>query len=142
MSSTNAPQVKKIAVTIGIIAIALVGLVLIMMFVRGEEDTWLNINGNWVKHGVPSAPPPNCAIENCHGLDIVCGPNPPDACTAVYKLGDFCRQFAQCEIVGSECEFAESHMFMGCKSCVEKCEQEADGQKAFECEDTCRQQYP
>ncbi|VVB75045.1 Uncharacterised protein [Candidatus Tiddalikarchaeum anstoanum] len=25
-----------------------------------------------------------CGIENCHGLDITCGPNIPEVCTTLY----------------------------------------------------------
>jgi len=111
------------------------------MFIRGEEDTWLNVNGNWVKHGVPYAPPPRCGIANCHGLNIICGPNPPQFCTEMYQLGDFCRQFAKCGIVGSDCVQIESPDFEFCKICVEECEKFDYGQQAFECEDKCRQLF-
>ncbi len=43
-----------IAVIIGIIAV--VGY--LRFVVGGDEDTWLCENGQWVKHGVPSAPKP------------------------------------------------------------------------------------
>jgi len=29
-----------------------------------------------------------CGIENCHGLDITCGSDVPDACTEIYMIGD------------------------------------------------------
>jgi len=137
---------KRTLSLIGIILICFFGFVFIMMFIRGEEDTWLNVNGNWVKHGMPSAPPPRCGIENCHGLDIICGPNPPDFCTEIYKLGDFCRQFASCGIVGGGCVLLTDDKFEPCKDCVIKCQTIAggyldDGSKAFECEDICRQQF-
>lgn len=131
---------NKIAIIITIVLICLIGLLAIMLFVRGDEDTWLYSDGKWVKHGVPSSSPPRCGIENCHGLDIVCGPNPPDFCTELYQLGDFCRQFAYCEIVGSNCQLAPDLRFDQCKSCVEKCEQ-LSGQEAFECENECRKLF-
>ena len=49
------------AVTVLVIA---VGLILLL---RGNEDTWICQNGNWVKHGHPSAsmpPPAACPIQN------------------------------------------------------------------------------
>ncbi len=78
-----------------------------------------------------------CGIENCHGLDISCGPNVPDACTAIYMLGDFCREYAKCEVVDGQCTFVESDYFKVCKACVDKCNQKS-GQDAFACEQQCR----
>lgn len=78
-----------------------------------------------------------CGVENCHGLDIICGPNVPDACTALYQLGDFCRDFAKCQIVSGECVFAIDQDFASCKSCVEKCTQQ-NPVDAFACEQNCR----
>jgi hypothetical protein len=45
---------KKV-VTIVVIFLIAVGL---FLFLRGNEDTWICVNGNWVKHGHPSAPIP------------------------------------------------------------------------------------
>ena len=89
----------------------------------------------------PGAPQASdeCGIENCHGLDIVCGPNPAEMCTMIYQLGDKCRQFAQCEVVDGVCQQIENPQFIACKSCVQECEQDFpnDPEKAFECESTC-----
>jgi len=43
-----------------IIKIVLIGLLLgfIWMAIRGPEDRWMCVDGEWVKHGVPSAPKP------------------------------------------------------------------------------------
>ena len=51
-----------IAIIIGIIAV--VGY--LRFVVGGDEDTWLCENGQWVKHGVPSAqmPTSGCGDEN------------------------------------------------------------------------------
>lgn len=62
-----------------------------------------------------------CGIENCHGLDIKCGPNIPEACTAMYTSGDICRSFASCETVKGKCQLVESPAFDKCKACVEFC---------------------
>ncbi len=75
-----------------------------------------------------------CEIENCHGLDIECGSNPPDFCTMEYQLGDFCRQFAKCEIVDGKCQFVSSPDFEQCKTCVEQCDD-------LECESQCREMF-
>lgn len=81
-----------------------------------------------------------CGIQSCHGLDISCGSDVPQACTAEYKLGDFCRQYASCKTVEGTCQFVESEIFTACKSCVEKCENGQDPQQAFKCESKCREQ--
>ena len=84
-----------------------------------------------------------CGIEQCHGLELTCGADVPDACTELYKLGDFCREyFAGCEIANRICTkkinvSADVRFFM-CKSCVSNCEKLSDPTKAFECESACR----
>ena len=81
-----------------------------------------------------------CGIENCHGLNITCGSNVPQACDFMYSAGDNCRQFASCEPIDGECKLKKSPEFDSCKSCVEKCEQDyPDDQviKFFECERKC-----
>lgn len=37
--------------------LVLVVLTLGLMFVRGDEDSWLCQNGQWVAHGNPANPP-------------------------------------------------------------------------------------
>ena len=83
-----------------------------------------------------------CGIENCHGLDIICGENVPEACTAMYKFGDRCRQYVRCEIVDEECILIEDRGFKECKLCVQKCQEAFKGDmiKGFECESQCGQQ--
>ena len=82
-----------------------------------------------------------CGIESCHGLDIVCGSNVPEVCTMEYRLGDFCREFAECEVIEGQCQFMENSTFFACKECVETCEDPDDPEGALECEDVCRQQF-
>lgn len=80
-----------------------------------------------------------CGIEQCHGLDISCGPNVPDMCTEIYMLGDFCRQYASCETINKNCELVKYPKFDECKTCVEKCEKDFDDLvEAFQCEEECR----
>jgi hypothetical protein len=85
----------------------------------------------------------NCGILSCHGLDIECGADVPEMCTMEYRLGDFCRQLADCQVVKGTCQFVENSYFMNCKSCVHDCEvlNENDPAKAFECESQCREQF-
>ncbi len=84
-------------------------------------------------------PGQKCGIENCHGLDIKCGPNPPEMCTAMYGLGDFCRQYVRCEIREGQCQLVEDPKFDACRSCVEKCQNPNDPIDAFGCEAECRE---
>lgn len=80
-----------------------------------------------------------CKLENCHGLDIKCGPNPPDYCTMMYGLGDKCLQYAKCGIENNKCQQIENPQFTQCKSCVEACieNNKDDTIKSFECESKC-----
>jgi len=45
-----------------IILVAVVLLLAVLMILRGNEDTWLCQNGQWVKHGNPSSAMP---IKEC-----------------------------------------------------------------------------
>ena len=88
------------------------------------------------KPGITEA---KCGIENCHGMDLDCGPNVPEACTAMYMLGDKCRQYAWCENVEGQCSLVENKTFETCKSCVNKCSQDNsnDPVAVFQCESSC-----
>jgi hypothetical protein len=105
-----------------------------MCATRMPEDSFAAkcVNGRCVK-----VKEIKCGIESCHGLDIVCGPNVPEACTMEYRLGDKCRQLAKCEIAGGKCVFAENAEFDACKACAEKCDAITDPINAFECEAKC-----
>lgn len=82
-----------------------------------------------------------CGIESCNGLDIVCSTQPAEVCPAIYKLGDKCRQFAECTKIDGQCQQVENPQFTECKSCVERCEQQykdnPDSSKVFMCESEC-----
>ncbi|MEN7982591.1 MAG: hypothetical protein ABFQ65_04035 [Nanoarchaeota archaeon] len=94
-----------------------------------------------IKDNTPNPPletDKKCGIENCHGIDITCGSEIPEFCTEIYMIGDFCREFAQCEIIGGTCQLTENSKFNECKSCVEKCN-ELIGPEAFACENNCRE---
>lgn len=88
---------------------------------------------------IPKAISKQCGIESCHGLDITCGPNVPEACTMMYMAGDNCRQFVNCAIIDNQCQLSASPKFDNCKNCVQKCEQafKNDQIKFFECESGC-----
>jgi len=80
-----------------------------------------------------------CEVENCHGLDIKCGPNPPQMCTEMYALGDKCLQYAKCGVSNGQCQQIENAQFTQCKTCAQNCEKDNpnDPMKAFDCESKC-----
>jgi len=84
--------------------------------------------------------PGACSLENCHGLDIKCGSNPPDFCTEIYLIGDKCLQYAKCGVQNDKCQQIENSQFTECKLCVQKCidANENDNIKLFECEGKCK----
>lgn len=109
-----------------------------------EQTHKAQFYGRCVNGGVP--PRPNgqegvqeCGIENCHGLDIVCGSNRAEACTELYQLGDRCRQYADCSVVGGICKYIENPQFTACKNCVRGCEDRYGGDsiRLFQCEGDC-----
>lgn len=81
----------------------------------------------------------HCGIENCHGMDIKCGSNIPDACTMIYQIGDICREHAKCHVYQGKCQLTKNDSFEKCKNCVQKCIDENKNQieKQFDCEATC-----
>ena len=81
----------------------------------------------------------SCAMENCHGLDIKCGSNPPDVCTEIYEVGDKCLQYARCGIQNGKCQQIQNTQFTQCKTCVQKCidTNKNDNIGLFECESKC-----
>jgi hypothetical protein len=85
----------------------------------------------------------SCGMENCHGLDIICGSKVPEACTMLYQLGDFCREFARCEVVEGECRLTSDPRFEACKTCIDTCTNTNTGNlpQQFACEQECRQKF-
>jgi len=50
---------KKIIIYLLFSLLLLAGILgFLRMVVGGGEDTWICVEGEWVKHGVPSAPKP------------------------------------------------------------------------------------
>lgn len=77
-----------------------------------------------------------CGFTSCHGLDLACGSNPPQVCTAMYQLGDKCRQYAYCSNAGNSCTLVTTPEYDKCKSCIEHCGG-ADTNEIFLCEENC-----
>jgi hypothetical protein len=80
-----------------------------------------------------------CAVENCHGMDIKCGPNPPQVCDMMYGIGDKCLKYAQCGVQDGRCGQIQNPEFTQCKTCVQKCvdANKNEAIKAFQCESAC-----
>jgi len=53
------------------IAVILVAIGAFLLIIRGSEDTWLCRDGQWIKHGVPSAPMPTsgCGDDKINSFD-------------------------------------------------------------------------
>ena len=89
---------------------------------------------------IATTPPPTlsstCGFTGCHGLDLACGPNPPQVCTAIYQLGDKCRQYAYCSTTNDTCRLVTTRQFDTCKTCIGKCGG-ADPAEIFSCEEKC-----
>jgi len=81
---------KKLIPWILIVLLAVI-IVAGLVLLRGDEDTWLCSNGQWVKHGQPSAPMPT---KPCAGAT---------ACTEEAKL---CPDGSAVGRTGPNCEFA------------------------------------
>jgi hypothetical protein len=121
------------------------GTIIVLVSIILSVFIWNNNQVQLVeKPEKPAMLPPQisekCGIENCHGLDIACGPNVPEACTMSYMLGDKCRQYASCEKRDGKCQLAGSSQFESCKSCVKKCEsqfRDDEPDKLFTCESKC-----
>lgn len=82
------------------------------------------------------AEPARCGFTTCHGLDLACGANPPEACTAMYAIGDKCRQFAYCSNTAGTCTLVKTPEFDTCRRCVEQCGG-ADSAEILLCEEKC-----
>jgi hypothetical protein len=104
--------------------------------------------GGTVNPSSPTYPPTptgatdECAMSNCHGLDITCAYlSEPLMCTELYMLGDGCRQYASCKVIGGTCQPILSQQFKDCKSCAESCQtkNQNDSIAALECEYECTQ---
>ena len=84
-------------ILIGICIIVL--LIVIGLFLRGNKDTWICDNGNWVAHGNPSAPIPTekCGDDNNDNVNNnICIPNieicngTDDDCDGLMDEGNVC----------------------------------------------------
>lgn len=79
-----------------------------------------------------------CGLESCHGLDLKCGNNPPDICSQMYAIGDFCREYAKCEISNGNCVLTKNTRLNSCVICMKACPTK-EAIKHSDCEMECRE---
>ncbi len=118
----------------------LIGLLLLLAGLVIGKNIFFQVQKHPKKSSQSSLPASEqCGIEQCHGFEITCGPNVPDACTEIYQAGDNCRQFVSCEIVNNECQLVTTLEFEGCQVCVEQCyaDFQDDPIEFFQCENNC-----
>ncbi len=119
------------------------GLILAALIVAA--GCTLNSGGNVTPAPVPTTPPAMtpgqsaCGFTTCHGADLACGTNPPDICTMEYRIGDRCRQYAQCDTGNGSCTLVIGQKFASCKACADRCQIQAgpDNLAALSCEEKC-----
>lgn len=63
-NNAKTEAVKLLMYTLGWLVILAAIVFVFLMFLRGDEDTWLCQNGQWVKHGQPSAPQPTSQCQS------------------------------------------------------------------------------
>jgi len=55
---------KKTIIVFGIVVIVLVLILFVLRFFSGSEDLWICKDGQWIKHGNPSAPMPSTPCDS------------------------------------------------------------------------------
>ncbi len=101
--------------------ITAVSLTLLFLLIAGCTSP---LGGKAVPPASPTVTPTlpsTCGFTTCHGLNLACGPNPPQFCTMEYQIGDKCRQYAGCDGSGGSCRLITTPQYDACKSCVAKC---------------------
>ncbi|MEI7433458.1 MAG: hypothetical protein WCJ93_04320 [Methanomicrobiales archaeon] len=100
---------------------------------------WKDLRINWEDTDMAVIEQAACGIQNCHGMEISCGPQVVEMCTMEYQLGDKCRSLASCQNINGSCTVVKQEGYTKCVSCVEECNRTAgnDPVKAFDCESRC-----
>jgi len=81
-----------------------------------------------------------CGFTTCHGSDLACSMDAPQICTADYRVGDKCRQYARCDTSSGGCTLVvTSQKYTTCKACADRCQIQAgaNSQAAATCEEKC-----
>jgi|GEM_PF-6824461 len=113
-----------------IFVVVLMVLVMAIAFFVIQDKTLAPKNIQNIQTQIPGQPaqnahpgnPAGCVVENCHGLDIKCGANPPELCNDVYELGDRCLPLAKCGVVAGTCQQIPDSRFDACKKCAQNCQ--------------------
>src|SRR3989344_7677156 len=111
VAKNNLPLLLGIAVSATVTVLTIIGL-LSLQVISFQPSI------NDIK---PPSVSTKCGIQECHGLDVTCGANVPDACTELYALGDRCRKYLSCVRDSSGCNLVKTLDFEKCRQCVEKC---------------------
>lgn len=100
---------------------------------------WKDLHLTWEQNDTAVVTPAACGIQNCHGMEISCGPDIVELCTMEYQLGDKCRGLASCGNVNGSCTVIRQEGYEACVSCVEECNRTSGGDpvRAFDCESRC-----
>lgn len=100
---------------------------------------WKDLHISWEQNDTAVVARGPCGVQNCHGMEISCGPDVAEMCTMEYQLGDKCRSLASCQNVNGSCTIVKQEGYTRCVSCVEQCNKTSGGDpsKAFACESTC-----
>lgn len=100
---------------------------------------WKDLHINWENTDTAVIEQAACGVQNCHGMEISCGPNVVEMCTMEYQLGDKCRGLASCQNINGSCSVVKQEGYTKCVSCVEECNRTSgtDPMKASGCESRC-----
>jgi hypothetical protein len=100
---------------------------------------WKDLHITWENTDMAVIEQAACGIQNCHGMEISCGPKVVEMCTMQYMLGDKCRSLASCQNINGSCAVVKQEGYTKCVSCVEECNRTNgnDPVKAFDCESRC-----
>ncbi|HUW21426.1 MAG TPA: hypothetical protein VMW41_02030 [Candidatus Bathyarchaeia archaeon] len=61
---TGKRKILKLKKVLFIFSILLLGWLSVRFAIGGPEDDWICVNGQWVRHGYPSAPMPETECPN------------------------------------------------------------------------------
>ena len=96
-------------------------------------------------HFSPPLPQAKCGVQECHGVNLTCGPNVVEMCTDLYAMGDGCRQYFKCGYINNgACDQIPDERYEKCRACVKKCISNTnDGpEKAMTCDSNCVKNTP
>ncbi|MFZ5376131.1 MAG: hypothetical protein ACOZAN_00480 [Patescibacteria group bacterium] len=133
---------KAVIFSLGV-AVGLIGATVLSLLFRAlnPPDVRYYPQNNGQIGTDPTSPTGNniatCGIEQCHGVDVTCGSNVPEACTLEFRIDDTCRSLIRCQQTGTRCELVKDDAFANCQNCVEKCMQLSDADQSLNCATKC-----